>query len=81
MAVYQVNLPRGTKKANRKKLRFLEELFRHKVRGVSPEAGKRVYGEKDLWKRSVLSREWKREVVMDGESGELTEWEEVVASW
>jgi len=28
-----------------------------------------------------VSREWKREGVMDGESGELTEWEEVVGAW
>jgi len=28
-----------------------------------------------------LSREWKRDGVMDGESGELTEWEEVVGAW
>jgi len=33
---------------------------------------KGVYGGKDLWKSEVLSREWKREGVMDGESGELT---------
>ena len=40
----------------------------HKVRGVSPEARKGVYGGKGLWK----SRQWKTEGVMDGESGELT---------
>jgi len=37
------------------------------------------------WERFVkevgLSRQWKREGVMDGESGELTEWEEVVGAW
>jgi len=32
-------------------------------------------------KTCVLSREWKREGVMDGESGELTEWEDVVGAW
>ena len=31
------------------------------------------YGGKDLQKRKVLSLEWKSEVVMDDESGELTE--------
>ena len=29
----------------------------------------RIYGGKDLWKRYVLSLEWKRVGVMDGESG------------
>jgi len=30
---------------------------------------KRIYDGKDLWNRCVLSLEWKREEVMDGESG------------
>ena len=30
----------------------------------------RIYGEKDLWKMCVLSFEWKRVGVMDGESGD-----------
>jgi len=34
---------------------------------------KGVYGGKDVWKRYVLSREWKTEGVMDGESGKLRE--------
>jgi len=32
------------------------------------------YGGKDLWKRWVLSLEWKREVVMDGESDSEVWW-------
>jgi len=28
------------------------------------------YGRKDLWKRWVLSLEWKREGVMDGDTGD-----------
>jgi len=30
----------------------------------------RLYGGKELWKRWVLSLEWKREGVMDGDSGD-----------
>ena len=41
------------------------------VRGVSPEGGKvKTTGGKDLWRRGVLSLEWKREGVMDSDSGD-----------
>ena len=37
----------------------------------------RVYGQKDFWKRWVLSREWKSEWVKNGKSGESTAEDEV----
>jgi len=42
--------------------------------------------EGSLWwerfvKRQVSSREWKTERDMDGDGGELTEWEDVVGAW
>jgi len=42
-----------------------------RVRGVSPEAGRSLWWERFV-KRLVLSRERKREGVMDGETGEMT---------
>jgi len=43
-----------------------------KVCGVRPEAGSESMT--DLWKRYVFSQDWKREGVIDGESGEFTQW-------
>jgi len=36
----------------------------------SVRKGEGDYGGKDLWKRKVLSLEWKRKEVSDGESGD-----------
>jgi len=41
--------------------------YRLKIRGGNPE-GVEDYGGKDLWKRWVLSLEWKAEGVTDGEN-------------
>ena len=40
------------------------------VSNPSSPVGGEIYGGKDLWKRNVLSLEWKSDGVMDGESGD-----------
>ena len=65
---------KNNEETKNKQPRCSEETVQYKVRGVSPEARKGVYGKKDLWKRHALSHKWKREGVMDGDSDELTEW-------
>lgn len=48
----------------------------------SQSCGKiKVHGGKDLWNSWVLSRQWKIEGLMDVESGETTEVEDVTGIW
>jgi len=71
----QLNLPHRTET----KPEMVKKWWAARVHCVSLGERERTYGGKDLWKRYVLSWEWKSKGVMDDDSGEFMERAELVS--
>ena len=68
---------RKMKKTRRQKWICSEETVPGKKPWSQSGGGKEVEGGNDLWNRKVLSLEWNRDGLMDNDSGESTEEDEV----